>query len=711
MSKQYPFEADFLNGLIFSRQRKTDEARKAFERSLELSPNNLQVILRLVELDLANREFDSAMQHIAEPLKKNPNEPALRAIQARIQLAQGNTNQAEVTLSGALNVAPKTLPLYAMLARIQWAQGHTNEAEATLQNAVEAIPKSIPTYMALASLQLAQRDTNHVEATLKKAIQAVPEVPDPYFALVEVYRAQERRTKALQVLDELGKQDFTNALLFARMGLIQEQMQEYAGARKAYEKALALQPGLPEVVNNLAYLDSEQFNEIDKAYELVTKYRSALMQQPESADTVGWVLYRHGDYTYALSVLQDCVSKKPDQPEMVFHLGIVQYMLGQEQAARETFQRSLKIKKDFVGHEEAQTCLALLDMKPDQVKADSVPSLQKRLSQQPGDPVALTRFVAVQERAGNLDKAAQACEQALKANPKCLPILTTTAALYGDRLGQVQKGLDLAKTARSMAPDDAQVAHLLGRLAFRSHDPRLALSFLQDSAQRLPDAPEVMFDLALARYSNGRIAASVSTMSNALAHPKFLHKEAGQRFLELSTLYTDASRLPSSQTRLQQVLKDDPDYLPALMALGVSQEQKKDITSAKQTYEKILTLSPVFAPAIRQLALLTAQMPNQEKQAYDLGVRAREVYRDDAELARMLGVVCYKRGDYAGTVQYLSPIAPGRSKDAELFYYLGMGQYQLKATKESVQSLQQALALDLPAPLAAQARETLAKLK
>ena len=51
------------------------------------------------------------------------------------------------------------------------------------------------------------------------------------------------------------------------------------------------------------------------------------------------------------------------------------------------------------------------------------------------------------------------------------------------------------------------------------------------------------------------------------------------------------------------------------------------------------------------------------------------------------------------------------TNDPELYYYLGMAQYQLKQKPESKDALQQALKLNLQAKLADDARKTLLQLK
>jgi len=59
-----------------------------------------------------------------------------------------------------------------------------------------------------------------------------------------------------------------------------------------------------------------------------------------------------------------------------------------------------------------------------------------------------------------------------------------------------------------LAPDDPEVAHTLGRLAFGAGDYTWAFSLLQESAHKQPDNSDVLFDLAKAAYSKGQVATA-----------------------------------------------------------------------------------------------------------------------------------------------------------------------------------------------------------
>src|SRR5262249_51491113 len=139
-----------------------------------------------------------------------------------------------------------------------------------------------------------------------------------------------------------------------QLATINEQTRNYDAARENYEQLLAINKNFFPALNNLAVLYSEQFGKLDKAYELAKKAREISPTEPHTADTLGWIMFKRGDYHDALQLVQESATKMPDIAETQFHLGMVQYMLGQEEAARVALQKAADAAVDFTGKDEAR---------------------------------------------------------------------------------------------------------------------------------------------------------------------------------------------------------------------------------------------------------------------------------------------------------------------------------------------------------------------
>jgi tetratricopeptide (TPR) repeat protein len=655
-------QVPFLTGMILARQKKLAEARKEFEKALKMAPHSNIALEELVNLDITENEFKAALDRIDKDLDP-------KAVVARQLLS----------------------------AKVHIARAQFLAAKET-KNAAAPAKLDVPT---------AQDDISQAETALLKAIEVEPNLPTSYLMLAQLYISTGKEQAALDRLNTLVSKT-NNVVAYMQIGMIYDMLNNYPAARDAYEKLLTVNPNFGPALNNLSYVYSEHLGNLDKAYTLAEKCRQLAPRDPSIADTLGWILYKKGEYPRALGLVADSASQLPDQPEVQFHLGMVQYMMGDERPARIALQRAAGSPLDFAGKEEAGRRLAILALDAKTADAKTQADLEKRLHDQPDDPIAADRLAAIYERDGNLDNAAKTYEQTLKQNSQNAQIMGHLARIYL-RLNDPEKALDKARQAHKLAPNDSAISCTLGRLVFQSGDYNWAASLLQEAAPKLPDQPDVQYDLAWSYYSVGRVNDAEKTMQDAApALTASRLKDAKQFLAMLSAAKTPT---PAAAAQAGQILSTNANYVPAIIVSAVQAEKQGKADDARNLYEKALARYPAFVPATRNLAILYAQRPGDEQKAYDLGVKARAAYPDDAELARSLGLLAYRRGDYARASQLLQESSQNLTPDGETLYYLGMAHYQLNQKSASKSELQRALSLNLESKLAEDARKTLAELK
>src|SRR5439155_18763254 len=145
----------------------------------------------------------------------------------------------------------------------------------------------------------------------------------------------------------------------------------------------------------------------------------------------GWILFKRGEYSNALPLLQESADKVPGSPEIQFHLGMVHYMLGEEAPARLALQKAADALKDFPQKQEAQRRLAVLAIPVGTANAAVRTELENYLRETPGDPAALMRLAQIQQRDGAVDQAVKTYEQLVADNPLYAPATHQLALLYG----------------------------------------------------------------------------------------------------------------------------------------------------------------------------------------------------------------------------------------------------------------------------------------
>jgi tetratricopeptide (TPR) repeat protein len=686
-------------------------------------PQNAQARLLLAEAQRTQKNYAEALKIYRQLEKDFPGNAQTSLMTGLVLLQQNQPIEARQAFTEALARAPGLVPALERLVALDVAEKQPASALQRIEAELARNPASAGAHLLLAKLCMLLPDTARAETEFRKVIELQPDSTEAYYLLARLYLDSKDEQKALSNLQSVVSRNPKDVSALMLIALIHEQQKNYPAARDAYEKLLAANPKFTAALNNIAYLYSEHFNEQEKAFAAAQKARDLLPHEPHVADTLGWILFKKTQYRWALSLLEESAAKLPDEPEVQYHLGLTRYMLGQESPARLALQHALDLNKEFRGIDEARRRLALLALDPETAGPEAQTLLEKFLVENPGDPIALTRLAALQERNGSLEQAIATQLKAVQSNPGAASPLINLARLYG-RNKDTSKALETAKAARKLAPDDPEIARILGKIAYQAGDYAWSASLLQEAAQKITDDPELLFNEAEALYSIGRVTDAKASLRAALdlaeakpttpnqepaANP-FVHSGQATRFLEMIEI--SENPMAAAADRVAQELKNEPDYVPALMASGALHELRGDYAAARASYEKALARFPDFTPAKIRIATLASNQPAFDLKAYELAQQARIAYPNDPELAKALGILLYRKGgESSRAVNVLKQSAVTRTNDAELLFYLGMAQSQAKDPVGSRQSLQKSLDAGLRPDLAAEARKTLASMK
>ena len=631
-----------LSGAALAQLGDVTTARAAFERALAIEPENAPALEQLVDLDLAQKKYDAAMQRLQSRLQATPGKLALPLLVAKVQLARGDRAAAEATLLKTAADFPKNDSPGLLLAQLYYDGKQNDQAKKQLHTAIEKNPRNLPAMMLLATISEGEAD--------------------------------------------------------------------YKSAAEVYDQVLRVEPKFSPALNNLAYLCSEFLGQLDRAYELAQRTRELLPFDPSAADTLGWILYKRGSYANALGLLHEGAAKLSDQPEILFHYGMAQYMTGDEAGARAALQNALVGGKDFRGREECRSALELLEINPPTAKPDDRAKLEKRVAEKADDPVAQGRLAAICERDGDAARAISSYEAVLKTDAKNLPALNGLTRLWEAK--DAAKAYGFAKTAYKFSPNDSASAHLYGRLAYQNGELKLADSVLTPVAKTSPENFLLQYDYARAAYLVGKISAAQSALQSARSG-NLPAQPAGEaaRMADLIAFANTPDAASPVAAKVPAILQAEPDYVPALMALAKLKEISGDLPAATAACEKILARAADFTPAQRELAILYSRDKSKSAQAYALAVKARDAYPTDPALAKTIGLIVFQQGDFTRAASLLKDCAAKQPTDPEIFYYLGAAQAKLNQKLSAKASLDQALNLKLASPLADSARQILAGLK
>ena len=131
-------------------------------------------------------------------------------------------------------------------------------------------------------------------------------------------------------------------LLYSR-GISYERAHQWSKAEADFLKALQLQPDQPDVLNYLGYSWVDQGVRLPEGRAMIEKAVSLRPKDGAIVDSLGWALYRLGDYQSAVKALERAVELKAEDPTINDHLGDAYFQVGRFEEANFQWKRAMSL--------------------------------------------------------------------------------------------------------------------------------------------------------------------------------------------------------------------------------------------------------------------------------------------------------------------------------------------------------------------------------
>jgi tetratricopeptide (TPR) repeat protein len=146
--------------------------------------------------------------------------------------------------------------------------------------------------------------------------------------------------KAIEMVEkgEHVEQPWTLWLL---RGGAMEQAGDWPAAKAVLQKALAMAPDQPAVLNYLGYAQLERHENLDEAERLIERASRLKPDDAAITDSLGWVYYQRGNLPQAIAMLERAVIGDPAEPTINEHLGDAYWTVGRRYEARYAWAAAL----------------------------------------------------------------------------------------------------------------------------------------------------------------------------------------------------------------------------------------------------------------------------------------------------------------------------------------------------------------------------------
>jgi Flp pilus assembly protein TadD len=171
--------------------------------------------------------------------------------------------------------------------------------------------------------------------------------PEALVNLADLLRSKKRFSESVEAYDAaierigtIGKRHWT--LLYSR-GIALERSSQWLRAEEDFITALRLKPDQPYVLNYLGYSWVDQGINLARAQKMIERAVELRPNDGYIVDSLGWVLYRLGDFPRAAKQLERAVELRPQDPTINDHLGDAYWRVGRAAEARFQWRRALSL--------------------------------------------------------------------------------------------------------------------------------------------------------------------------------------------------------------------------------------------------------------------------------------------------------------------------------------------------------------------------------
>lgn len=333
-----------------------DLAAEEAKRVLALMPKNYPIQILLSDSAIKLGDYDTARSSAQRAIDDFPQRSGGYQRLAHVLNDHNQTAEALQLLDKALAMDPVALETMRDIIVVMGRSGRTaDERIARVRQQSDAHPDNSQLKLMLAHMQLEESPSLGIP-TLEALIKQDPQLLTAYYLLAAAYAKEGRLDDAQRYFEHVIEKDPKVVSGHMMLGILDELQQRYASAADHYKHALDLDPNFGPAANNLAWHYAERESKLDIALELARRAKQLLPDDPNVADTLGWVLYRRGLYAAAIEHLKFSAEKLPQQAEVRFHLGMAYLRNGDKSRAKTELTAALNLG-GFSGKEEAERAL------------------------------------------------------------------------------------------------------------------------------------------------------------------------------------------------------------------------------------------------------------------------------------------------------------------------------------------------------------------
>lgn len=370
-------QAHYHLGVAYWLTESFGQASSEFQEAIKVSPGYPPALRALVKLNLAQNHASEAQAYAQELVQGHPADANNRMVLGEVLMREGQATRAEEQFLIARQLAVNRPSVHVSLAQAYEAEKKRAQAEkefetaiqldrsdpatlssyakflvtqqqsakavTLLQQFVDAHPDNSQGHAVLGELHLGAKNVSTAQAEFERAVQLDPKNIQGYLRMGGLYQEQKQTDAAIGEYQKALVLQPNSAPVMTMIGNLYLEKEDLETARKCYARALEADPNFAVANANLAWVDAQEGKNLDVALDRAQRAKSMLPDVPTISDTLAWVMYKKGNYSGAIPLLEECVKKSPDSAQFHYHLGLALMAAGQKQSGKTQLQSALEM--------------------------------------------------------------------------------------------------------------------------------------------------------------------------------------------------------------------------------------------------------------------------------------------------------------------------------------------------------------------------------
>ncbi|EPR34911.1 Tetratricopeptide repeat-containing protein [Alkalidesulfovibrio alkalitolerans DSM 16529] len=391
-------------------ERRIDDALTTLELWLKDNPGDPTAILRMADIQIETRRFAQAAQTL-QTLPREARGPESRYLEAKAQAGLGNHRRSIEILSALSREYPDNILYLAELAYQYEITKDYPAAERTYIRILEFGEVGDEIWLRLIAINL---KLNNVERALDMAREA-PQSTEFLMEAARTFIAEGFPDEAEKLLSPLSDAPGSDPRVHFYLALLA--FDGRGDAQKALEHLERIPPDGEMASRATSFKAHMLFllKRFDEARELVATGKRDFPEVRDFWEIESWLHEEAGQYDEARLAIEEALTLWPDDTRLIYRLGVLQHLMGDDDAAIETMEQIIAIEPDnaealnFVGY-------LLADMGRDLDRA--LVLIEEALEQKPDSGHILDSLAWVHYRRGDLAKAWDAILLAVEKTPE-----------------------------------------------------------------------------------------------------------------------------------------------------------------------------------------------------------------------------------------------------------------------------------------------------